>query len=140
LLCAGVSAPAAPVDEAGALEEIGVFKPVDFSPGSVTRSQRVALDSRDSKPRWPLAMTCESWLIANPGEVPRECLAIRVARRINSFGVLETMADVMLMRGVPVGHRDIDAAGNLPINCKEAVQQQSNANPTPEGVENIDQR
>jgi hypothetical protein len=25
----------------------------------------------------------------------------RVARRINSFGVLETMADVMLMRGVP---------------------------------------
>jgi hypothetical protein len=73
LLCAGVSAPAAPVDEAGALEEIGVFKPVDFSPGSATRSQRVALDSRDSKPRWPLAMTCESWLIANPGEVPREC-------------------------------------------------------------------
>jgi putative transposase len=27
--------------------------------------------------------------------------AIRVARRINSFGVLETMADVMLMRSVP---------------------------------------
>ena len=24
-----------------------------------------------------------------------------VARRINSFGVLESMADVMLMRGVP---------------------------------------
>jgi putative transposase len=34
-------------------------------------------------------------------EYTRECLAIRVARRINSFGVLETMADVMLMRGVP---------------------------------------
>ena len=34
-------------------------------------------------------------------EFTRECLAIRVARRINSFGVLETMADVMLMRGVP---------------------------------------
>jgi transposase InsO family protein len=31
----------------------------------------------------------------------RECLAIRVARRINSFGVIETMADVMLERGVP---------------------------------------
>jgi putative transposase len=30
-----------------------------------------------------------------------ECLAIRVARRINSFGVLETMAAVMLTRGVP---------------------------------------
>jgi hypothetical protein len=34
-------------------------------------------------------------------EFTRGCLAIRVARRINSFGVLETMADVMLMRGVP---------------------------------------
>jgi len=34
-------------------------------------------------------------------EFTRECLAIRVARRINSFGVLETMADVMLVRGVP---------------------------------------
>jgi putative transposase len=34
-------------------------------------------------------------------EFTRECLAIRVARRINSFGILETMADIMLMRGVP---------------------------------------
>lgn len=34
-------------------------------------------------------------------EFTRECLAIRVARRINSFGVLETMADVMVERGVP---------------------------------------
>ena len=32
-------------------------------------------------------------------EFTRECLAIRVARRINSLGVLETMADVMLVRG-----------------------------------------
>jgi len=34
-------------------------------------------------------------------EFTRECLAIRVARRINSLGVLETMAEVMLRRGVP---------------------------------------
>ena len=34
-------------------------------------------------------------------EFTRECLAISVARRINSFGVIETMADVMLVRGVP---------------------------------------
>ena len=34
-------------------------------------------------------------------ELTRECLAIRVARRINSFGVIETMADAMLERGVP---------------------------------------
>jgi transposase InsO family protein len=34
-------------------------------------------------------------------EFTRECLAIRVARPINSLGVLETMADVMLVRGIP---------------------------------------
>jgi hypothetical protein len=34
-------------------------------------------------------------------EFTRECLAIRVARRINGFGVIETMADAMLERGVP---------------------------------------
>jgi len=34
-------------------------------------------------------------------EFTRECLAIRVARRINSLGVLESMADVMLVRGIP---------------------------------------
>jgi putative transposase len=34
-------------------------------------------------------------------EFTRECLAIRVARRINSFGVIETMANAMLERGVP---------------------------------------
>ncbi len=40
-------------------------------------------------------------LITLIDEFARECLAIKVARRINSFGVLEAMADVMLMRGVP---------------------------------------
>jgi len=34
-------------------------------------------------------------------EFTRECLAIRVARRINSLGVLETMANAMLVRGIP---------------------------------------
>lgn len=34
-------------------------------------------------------------------EYTRECLAIRVARRINSLGVIETMADVMITRGIP---------------------------------------
>jgi putative transposase len=34
-------------------------------------------------------------------EFTRDCLAIRVARRINSFGFIKTMADVMLERGVP---------------------------------------
>jgi len=34
-------------------------------------------------------------------EFTRECLAIRVARRINSFAGIETLADIMLIRGVP---------------------------------------
>lgn len=34
-------------------------------------------------------------------EHTRECLAIRVARSINSLEVIETFADVMLQRGVP---------------------------------------
>ena len=34
-------------------------------------------------------------------EFTRECLAIRVARRINSFGVIDTMADVMFAKGIP---------------------------------------
>jgi len=34
-------------------------------------------------------------------EFTRECLAIRVARPINSFGVIETLADAMLSHGVP---------------------------------------
>ena len=34
-------------------------------------------------------------------EFSRECLAIRVARRINGMAVLETMADAMIVHGVP---------------------------------------
>ena len=34
-------------------------------------------------------------------EYTRECLAIRVERRINSFGVIEALSDVFLHRGIP---------------------------------------
>ena len=34
-------------------------------------------------------------------EFTHECLAIRVARRINGMGVIETMADTMIVHGVP---------------------------------------
>ena len=34
-------------------------------------------------------------------EYTRECLAIRVARRLGRYEVIETLADVMLFRGVP---------------------------------------
>jgi len=35
------------------------------------------------------------------GEFTREYLTIRVARRINSFGVIDTFADAMLRHGIP---------------------------------------
>ena len=34
-------------------------------------------------------------------EYTRECLAIRVARRLSSYEVIEALADVMLWRGIP---------------------------------------
>ena len=34
-------------------------------------------------------------------EYTRECLVIRVARRLGSYEVIEALADVMLWRGVP---------------------------------------
>lgn len=34
-------------------------------------------------------------------EFTRECLTIRMADRINSFGVIKTIAKVMLSRGAP---------------------------------------
>lgn len=34
-------------------------------------------------------------------EFSRECLAIRVARRLNSYHVMETLGDAMLQHGVP---------------------------------------
>ncbi len=38
-------------------------------------------------------------------EFTRECLAIKVARRLNSFDVIETLADAMLVKGVPTNIR-----------------------------------
>jgi transposase InsO family protein len=40
-------------------------------------------------------------LLALLDEYTRECLAIRVARRLGSYQVIETLADVMLWRGMP---------------------------------------
>lgn len=34
-------------------------------------------------------------------EYTPECLAIRVARRLGSYKVIETLADAMLLRGIP---------------------------------------
>ena len=45
-------------------------------------------------------------------EFTRKCLAIRVARRINAIGVIETLADAMLYEGVP-------AVGQWPGNGRQ---------------------
>jgi hypothetical protein len=50
---------------------------------------------RGADPRWAEA-SAETLI----DELTRECLALRVARRINSFVVIDTMADVMLAKGV----------------------------------------
>ena len=35
------------------------------------------------------------------GEHTRECLALKVPRRINSFGLIKMLADAMLTKGFP---------------------------------------
>jgi transposase InsO family protein len=61
-------------------------------PGHVWSYDFVSAQTRDGRPLRLLTLI---------DEYTRECLAIRVARRINSFGVVETMADAMLCKGVP---------------------------------------
>jgi transposase InsO family protein len=61
-------------------------------PGHVWSYDFVATRTHDGRPVRLLTLIDED---------TRECLAIRVARRINSFGVIETMADTMLKRGIP---------------------------------------
>ena len=50
-------------------------------------------------------------------EYTRECLAIRVARRLGSYEVIETLAEVMLGRGIPEHIRSDNARSSWPRNC-----------------------
>ena len=50
-------------------------------------------------------------------EYTRECLAIRVARRLGRFEVIEALADVMLFRGVPETFARTMARSSLRKNC-----------------------
>ena len=50
-------------------------------------------------------------------EYTRKCLAIRVARRLNSYDLIETLADVMLMHGVPEHIRSDNGPSSLPRSC-----------------------
>jgi transposase InsO family protein len=51
-------------------------------------------------------------------EYTRECLALRVARRLGSLQVIETLADVMLVRGIPE-HIRSDRAG---VHCRRVAE------------------
>ena len=70
-------------------------------------------------------------------EFTRECLAIRVARRINSFGVIETMADMMLERGVPEHIRSDNGAEMTAKSCvagsQSSEQRRSTSSPAAHG-------
>ena len=50
-------------------------------------------------------------------EYTRECLAIRVARRLGSYEVIEALADVMLWRGIPENIRSDNGPEFVARNC-----------------------
>jgi transposase InsO family protein len=50
-------------------------------------------------------------------EHTRECLAIRVARRLGKYEVIEALADVMLYRGIPEHIRSDNARSWAPGGC-----------------------
>jgi transposase InsO family protein len=52
-------------------------------------------------------------------EYTRECLAIKVARRIRSFDVIETLSDLFILRGTPANIR----SDNGPEFTAELVRQ-----------------
>jgi transposase InsO family protein len=50
-------------------------------------------------------------------EYTRECLALRVARRLGSLQVIEVLADVMLVRGIPEHIRSDNGPEFIPRSC-----------------------
>ena len=59
-------------------------------------------------------------------EYTRECLAIRVARKLGSYEVIEALADVMLWRGVPENIRS--TSGVRGRGTSEVVEKSGNGN------------
>jgi transposase InsO family protein len=55
-------------------------------------------------------------------EFTRECLAIRVARRLNSYHVIETLGDCMLAHGVPEHVRSDNGAEMTARRVKQWLQ------------------
>jgi putative transposase len=57
-------------------------------------------------------------------EYTRECLAIRVARRLGRYEVIEALADVMLCRGIPENTTDTedDSSRQRPRVCFEGAR------------------
>ena len=52
-------------------------------------------------------------------EYTRKCLAIRVARRLNSHELIETLADLMLVHGVP---EHIRSGYGTRVHCREIAE------------------
>jgi putative transposase len=56
-------------------------------------------------------------------EYTRKCLAIRVARRLNSYDLIETLADVMLLQGIPEHMRSDNGPEFVPRSCGSGCRQ-----------------
>ena len=50
-------------------------------------------------------------------ESTRECFAIRVARRLRSHDVIDTLADAMVLHGIPEHIRSDNGPSSLPKTC-----------------------
>jgi len=55
-------------------------------------------------------------------EFTRECLAIRLARRLGRYEVIEALADVMLFRGIPQNIRSDNGQSSSLRNCGSGWQ------------------
>ena len=55
-------------------------------------------------------------------EYSRECLAIRVARRLNSNDVIDTLSDAMILHGVPEHIRSDNGPERVARNLRQWLQ------------------
>ena len=73
-------------------------------------------------------------------EYTRECLALRVARRLGSMQVIEVLADVMLVRGIPGAHPFRQRAG---VHCEgvaEVVREGGHGDPVHRARKSVGER
>jgi transposase InsO family protein len=73
-------------------------------------------------------------------EYTRECLALRVARRLGSLQVIDTLADVMLVRGIPRAHSFGQWAGVYCRGVAEVARQSGHEDVVHRAWESVGER